>query len=247
MHLNELASLRDFKLIKNKNIKENILEFCPKFTNKDKIGVVSPNVEEGIFDAGYATLALVLGFYKKEKTQSERDCHYPPYYCFIEEQKSCTFTKVGSTGLTLSHSCGPWQFFDFWPQSKCQKILPKPNNVFELIKNKKITLLFCHKFYLLNKIKNYPIKKKLLITNILKETPLKTIHIYGKNAGNIQIMVNKKIEKLIIRSIKQLNFKNPNDSIKLINSRNSSVYIKNNKFYQNFKTINKKEFIDYFK
>ena len=60
-------------------------------------------------------------------------------------------------------------------------------------------------------------------------------------------MVNKKIEKLIIRSIKQLNFKNPNDSIKLINSRNSSVYIKNNKFYQNFKTINKKEFIDYFK
>ena len=60
-------------------------------------------------------------------------------------------------------------------------------------------------------------------------------------------MVNKKIEKLIIRSLKQLNFNNANDSIKLINSRNSSVYIKNNKFYQNFKTINKKEFIDYFK
>ena len=88
MHLTELAKLNDFKLCVDKysDSFESIINFYSKFKKHDRIGIVSLNLEDGLFNAGYPILAMVIFYYQLIATQKKDN--YPPYFCFVEEHQA---------------------------------------------------------------------------------------------------------------------------------------------------------------
>ena len=246
MHLTDLAQLSDFKLRTQDNKKhhENVIDFCPRFRKKDRVGIVSKNIEDGLFGAGYPILAMVLAYYKLNIHSSYNT--YPPYFCFIEEKNGKTSTRIGSTGLQLKKSGGAWQFFDFWPKTRWVPIKPDINNVISSITAKKISRLFWPKNYLKKQIKILKKRDKKNIKCNLETSALESIYIYGEKAGNIRIHVRPKIEKLILRAIKHMPFEDKTKITELIQKRGVLSEKGKYKYYQEFKLISKTEFIKEF-
>jgi hypothetical protein len=61
MHLTDFIGMKNFRLEGKPLLRAE--DFCPDFDEKDIVGVVSPNLEQGVFEAGYAILAMVLDYY----------------------------------------------------------------------------------------------------------------------------------------------------------------------------------------
>jgi hypothetical protein len=203
--------------------------------------VVSANIEDGLFEAGYAILALVLRFY--QKSTGNLASKYPPYFCFIEELNLETHTRAGPTGLTINGSCGPWQFFDFWPQSQWVGIQPMLGDVLMKVSSKKITHLFWPETYLKNYIDTMTVDKKNAAKKIIYKMPLHSVHLYGHNVGKIRISVTSKVEDLILRGIRHM----PIDNIdRILRQRCAQSSGGRHLFYQEFKSISKFEFANKF-
>lgn len=62
--------------------------FCPAYHGQDRVGVVSPRLEDGILHTGYALLALTTAFFDAQIAHGGDFFVYPYQFAIIDSDQS---------------------------------------------------------------------------------------------------------------------------------------------------------------
>lgn len=106
-------------------------EFCPDYHEQDRLGVVSPNLEEGVLYASHTLLATITKFYDELRSRFDDFYDYPQHFAFVGRADTSHATenvngdesgsvRVGGDLLPLDHAhlWDAWSWLDVWPDAK---------------------------------------------------------------------------------------------------------------------------------
>ena len=108
--------------------------FCADYHDQDRVGVVSPQLEDGILHTAYALLALTTAFYDVQRASGSDFFIYPQHFAVIGQDPSepsptrdqtdradriGIASCAGRLDLTLDEAGigGAWAWLDVWPAS----------------------------------------------------------------------------------------------------------------------------------
>ncbi len=106
--------------------------FCADYHDQDRVGVVSPRLEDGVLHTAYALLALTTAFYDVQRAAGGDFFIYPQHFAIIGQDPSAVSptrdetdraekigiaTGAGRLDLTLDEAGigGSWAWLDVWP------------------------------------------------------------------------------------------------------------------------------------
>jgi hypothetical protein len=121
MHTSTRLSAADFQFWRHDPTgvhQTDFLTFFPAYQELDRIGVVSPNLEEGVYHTGYALLALTTAFYDSLRAGSNDFFDYPQHFAFVGAQGSNLCTGSGLLPLDTPNLWQAWSWLDVWPDNK---------------------------------------------------------------------------------------------------------------------------------
>lgn len=92
--------------------------FCPAYHELDRIGVVSPTLEAGVYHTSYALLALTTAFYDSLRTRGDDFFDYPQHFAFVGAEGGNIGTGNGLLPLDTPKLWHAWSWLDVWPENK---------------------------------------------------------------------------------------------------------------------------------
>jgi hypothetical protein len=93
-------------------------DFCPDYHELDRVGVVSPTLEAGVYQTSYALLALTTAFYDRLRARGGDFFDYPQHFAFVGATGDNICTDNGSLPLTTPKLWDAWSWLDVWPANK---------------------------------------------------------------------------------------------------------------------------------
>jgi hypothetical protein len=92
--------------------------FCPDYHELDRVGVVSPTLEAGVYQTSYALLALTTAFYDRLRTRGDDFFDYPQHFAFVGAAGTDICTSNGLLAPDTSNLWHAWSWLDLWPDNK---------------------------------------------------------------------------------------------------------------------------------
>jgi hypothetical protein len=182
--------------------------FCPNYHELDRIGIVSPNLEDGVLHTGYALLALTTAFYDRLRTRHADFFDYPQHFAFAGAEAADIHTGSGLLPLNTPDLWRAWSWLDVWPDAKWVSAPATASGMIQRVFNYQINRLFWPRT-----LQPGPQETPLpdYVWKMLK-TSLKTVYLYGESAEltpeasgeRIEISVTPAIEEVIQESISRL-------------------------------------------
>ncbi|HEY3237612.1 MAG TPA: hypothetical protein VGJ84_23025 [Polyangiaceae bacterium] len=145
MHTSSLLISTDFRYSRLTEGSETPSDFdalFPKYHPLDRVGVVSPYWEDGIFAAGYALLALTTAFYDAQRERSENFFDYPHHFAFLDADADGVLSRSGRLPMTRSTMGAPWGELDVWPESNWIAAPGTVTGMLQAVFERQITRLF---------------------------------------------------------------------------------------------------------
>ena len=198
MHTSKLLKSSDFqywKLTKNEHISIDFSGFCPDYHELDRVGVISPCVEDGILYTGDALLALTTAFYDVLRSRETDFFDYPQHFAFIGAGGGAIYTR--GEHLPMDRIGTGWGNLDVWPDSKW---IPTQRSVAGMLK--KIHDFQINRLFLPHGFK--PGNDESLLPAYackMLGTRLKAIYYYNTPIPNVEICASQQVEDLIQKSI----------------------------------------------
>lgn len=93
-------------------------DFCPDYHELDRVGVVSPTLEAGVYHTSYALLALTTAFYDRLRARGGDFFDYPQHFAFVGAEGDSLCTGNGPIPLTTPKLSDAWSWLDVWPANK---------------------------------------------------------------------------------------------------------------------------------
>ena len=93
-------------------------EFCPDYHELDRVGVVSPTLEAGVYHTSHALLALTTAFYDCMRLRGRDFFDYPQHFAFVGSEGDAICTTSGLLPLTTPKVWDAWSWLDVWPANK---------------------------------------------------------------------------------------------------------------------------------
>ncbi|MCE7989194.1 MAG: hypothetical protein DYG89_49200 [Caldilinea sp. CFX5] len=93
-------------------------DFCPDYHELDRVGVVSPTLEAGVYQTSYALLALTTAFYDSLRARGGDFFDYPQHFAFVGAEGDSICTGNGPLPLTTPKLWDAWSWLDVWPANK---------------------------------------------------------------------------------------------------------------------------------
>ncbi|MFZ4661553.1 MAG: hypothetical protein ACOYNY_31380 [Caldilineaceae bacterium] len=93
-------------------------DFCPDYHELDRVAVVSPTLEAGVYHTSYALLALTTAFYDRLRTRGGDFFDYPQHFAFVGAEGDGIYTGNGPLPLTTPKLWDAWSWLDVWPANK---------------------------------------------------------------------------------------------------------------------------------
>lgn len=93
-------------------------DFCPDYHELDRIAVVSPTLEAGVYHTSYALLALTTAFYDRLRARGGDFFDYPQHFAFVGAEGDSICTGNGPLPLTKPKLWDAWSWLDVWPANK---------------------------------------------------------------------------------------------------------------------------------
>ena len=112
MHTSKLLRASDFqywRLAEDKRISIDFEGFCPDYHELDRVGVISPYIEDGILYTGDALLALTTAFYDVLRITRDRFLRLPATLCVywrIQVKIPCIHGVNNCPWIALEHGLG---------------------------------------------------------------------------------------------------------------------------------------------
>ena len=201
MHTSKLLKSSDFqywRLTAEERINVDFKAFCPDYHELDRIGVISPCLEDGVLYTGEALLALTTAFYDVLRARETEFFDYPQHFAFIGASAETVHTRAES--LPLDRIGTGWGNLDVWPDSKW---IPTQGSVTGMLKKAfdfQINRLFWpHGFKPGSDVTLLPAYARKMLG-----TRLKAVYYYNTPVANLEIRGSQQVADLIQRSVADL-------------------------------------------
>ena len=211
MHTSKLLRSSDFqywRLAEDERIRVDFTGFWPDYHELDRVGVISPCLEDGLLYTGDALLALTTAFYDILRSRETDFFDYPQHFAFIGASEGMIHTR--GEQLPMDRIGTGWGNLDVWPDSKW---IPTPGSAAGMLKkihDFQINRLFVpHSFKPGSNESLLPVYARKML-----ETRLKAVYYYNTPISNVEIRGSQPVADLIQKSIAEF----PNAESKVENS-----------------------------
>lgn len=198
MHTSKLLRASDFqywRLAEDERIRVGFEGFCQDYHELDRVGVISPCLEDGILYTGDALLALTTAFYDVLRAREADFFDYPQHFAFIGASEGTVYTH--GERLTMDRVGAGWGNLDVWPDSKW---VATPRSLTEMLKKVfdfQINRLFLpYDFKLGSDESPLPAYARKML-----ETRLKAVYYYNAPVPNVEICASQQVVDLVQKSI----------------------------------------------
>lgn len=198
MHTSTLLKASDFqywRLAEGERINVDFEGFCPDYHELDRVGVISPCLEDGILYTGEVLLALTTAFYDVLRSRETDFFDYPQHFAFIGAGEDAVYTH--SEQLPMDRIGAGWGNLDVWPDSKW---VPTPGSAAGMLKQ---TFDFqINRLFLPHDFK--PGSDEFLLPAYARkmfETRLKAVYYYNTPNPNVEIRASQQVTDLVQRSL----------------------------------------------
>ena len=198
MHTSKLLKTSDFqywRLSQDERIPVDFAEFCPGYHELDRIGVISPRLEDGILYTGEVLLALTTAFYEVLRARETDFFDYPQHFAFIGAGEDTVHTR--GERLPMDRIGTGWGNLDVWPDSKW---IPTPGSVAGMLK--KVFDFQINRLLLPHGFKSGSDESLLpAYARKMLETRLKAVYYYNTPIPNVEVRGSQQVVDLVQRSI----------------------------------------------
>jgi hypothetical protein len=116
--------------------------FCPNYHELDRVGVVSPCLEDGVLHTAYALLALTTAFYDTQRAHTTDFFTYPQHFAFVGAGAAGVYTHGDPLPLARPKLWNAWSWLDVWPDNKWITAPPTATGMLKQIFDYQINRLF---------------------------------------------------------------------------------------------------------
>jgi hypothetical protein len=182
------------------NRQAGLAAFCPDYQGSDRIGVVSPHLEDGILYTGYALLALTTAFSDRWRAQTDTFFDYPHHFAFLDVTRQGVALGDQRLPLPLEELGRPWGGLDVWPDSNWILTSGHPMGMLKKVFDWQISRLFWpYGFVPARTADPLPVHVWRLL-----RTRLQTVYYYNTPHPTHEIRATRIVETIVQRSIARL-------------------------------------------
>ena len=198
MHTSTLLKSSDFqywRLAEDERISVGFKGLCPDYHELDRVGVISPCIEDGILYTGGVLLALTTAFYDVLRSRETDFFDYPQHFAFIGVSEGAVHTY--GERLPMDRIGTGWGNLDVWPHSKWIATPRSATGMLNKVFDFQINRLFLpHDFKLGSDESPLPAYARKMLS-----TRLKAIYYYNTPIPNVEICASQQVADLIQKSI----------------------------------------------
>ncbi len=121
MHTSTRLAATDFQYWRRTHegaVQLSFADFCPNYHELDRVGVVSPCVEDGVLFTGRTLLALTTAFYDCHRARSSDFFDYPQHFAFVNALGEGVQTDSHRSAPDTAETWEAWSWLDVWPDNK---------------------------------------------------------------------------------------------------------------------------------
>ena len=202
--------------------------FCAGYHEQDRVGVVSPHLEDGVLHTAYALLALTTAFYDVQRAGGSDFFIYPQHLAIIGQgppTASPTRTETGradQVGIATGAGCldltldeagigGAWAWLDVWPKSNWFTAPATPTAMLKKVFDLHINRLFWPQDFTPNRPAERETESGERTQSSLPDyarrilrTRLKSVYYYNTSAPTVEICADRPAVDIVQASIERL-------------------------------------------
>ena len=145
MHTSERITQSDFVYRRRQDSISKVLSFSdayPDYHPQDRVGLVSPRLEDGVFGVAGAVLGLATGFYDCLRSKGGEFFNYPQHHVFIGGRDGRVHTRSGDKDLSIPEMGSAWGWLDVWPETNWHLCPATPAGMLEAAFRLQVNRLF---------------------------------------------------------------------------------------------------------
>jgi hypothetical protein len=174
--------------------------FCPQYHAQDRVGVVVPGLDTGVYQTGYALLALTTAFYDVLRQGPTPFFDYPHHFAFLDVNADGVATHGQRVQLSLEALGSPWGALDVWPESNWIFAPGSVSGMLKKVFDWQINRLFWPENFLPGADEaSFPDYVRQLL-----RARLKTVYYYNTAHPTLEIHVTQPVEDMLQRSRSRL-------------------------------------------
>ncbi len=145
MHTSERVESSNFVYRRLSDSEPDFLSFSdayPDYHPQDRVGLVSPHLEDALVGTAAAVLGLATGFYDCLRSKEEVFFDYPQHHVFIGGLAPNVHTRGGTIPMTEKEWGGPWGWLDVWPETNWHLCPATPVRMLDAVFQHQINRVF---------------------------------------------------------------------------------------------------------
>ena len=203
MHTSERIRQSDFVYRRRQDSNSKVLSFSeayPDYHSQDRVGLVSPRLEDGVFGLAGAVLGLATGFYDCLRSKGGEFFNYPQHHVLIGGRDARVHTRKGDRDLSVPEMGSAWGWLDVWPETNWHLCPATPAGMLEAAYRLQVNRLFWPASFMPAEVdkplSHYACK--------LLRGRLKSVWYYGSEDGNLEVRASGAAAEVIRESLERL-------------------------------------------
>ena len=195
MHTSHILQSSDFQYWRQDQggLRQVDFDACfPDYHGVDRIGVVSPHLEDGALHTSYALLAATTMFYDGLRSRGGTFFDYPHHFAFCDVTTEGVATQCGRLLLDQT-TFGAWSGLDVWPESQWIRASGSVESMLQHVFAWQINCLFWPEPFM----PAAGAEPLAVYVKPLLAARLKTVYYYDAAHPDVEIHVNTTVEELV--------------------------------------------------
>ncbi len=203
LHTSDRIAQSDFAYRRLRESESDVLTFSeafPDYHPQDRVGLVSPRLEDGVFGSGAAVLGLATGFYDCLRSMGDGFFNYPMHHVFIGSQGARVRTRSGDLDLSTGEMGRAWGWLDVWPETNWHLCPATPAGMLESVFRHQVNRVYWPASFMPGEVAQ-PLSH---YARRLLSGRLKSVWYYDCEGGNLEVRASGHAAAVIRESVDRL-------------------------------------------
>jgi hypothetical protein len=177
-------------------------DFCADYHPQDRIGVVSPVMDDGVYGCAGALLACTTAYYDTKRHRNDGFFDYPQHFCVLDMDEDGVNTRQGRRKLDWQTIGSPWGNLDVWPSCKWHGAAGGAAGMLQKVMDLQIDRLFWPERFAPARPQGAARLPKYV--GMMLRTHLKQVYYYATDRPTIRVRGSSVVADLARNSIERL-------------------------------------------